>query len=135
VSKKDRTSAATSLLSSGDSEELDYIDPPFDDRDEEWFRFSMSELPVWAQKRMVESRPSMAAHVIANQKVGSDQQTTTPTGAWAEVSLIIINSVTTLFCTQRIGDKSNIPGTHQFEVLYVCMPVHMYYMCLCLCVI
>ena len=112
MSKKDRTSAVTSLLSSGDGEELDYIDPPFDDRDEEWFRFSMSELPVWAQKRMVESRPSMAAHVIANQQVGSDQQTTTPTGVWAEVSLMMINSVTAPFCMQRIGDKSNIPGTH-----------------------
>ena len=94
MSKKDRTSAATSLLSSGDSEELDYIEPPADDKDEEWFRFSMSELPVWAQKRMVESRPSMAAHIIANQQVSSDQQTTTPTGVWAEVnnsSISIIN--------------------------------------------
>ena len=80
------------MLSSGDSEELDYTEPPSDGRDEDWFRFSMSELPVWAQKKMVESRPSMAAHVI-NQQGHSDQQTTTPTGAWAEVSTLLSRAV------------------------------------------
>ena len=56
-----------------------------DDRDE-WFRFNMSELPGWAQKLMVESRPSMAAHIIADQNDSTDQQViTAPSGAWGEV--------------------------------------------------
>lgn len=88
ITKKDRTSAATSLMSSFDNDEFDFSEPPLPvaDRDEEWFRFSMSELPAWAQKRMVESRPSMAAHMVANQKDDTDQQViTAPSGAWAEV--------------------------------------------------
>lgn len=88
MTKKDRTSATTSLLSSFDNEEWDFSEPPppVDDRDEEWFRFSMSELPAWAQKRMVESRPSMATHVITDQKDSTDQETIgVPSGAWAEV--------------------------------------------------
>ena len=77
-------------MSSFDNEEFDFSHPPLpaavDDRDEEWFRFSMSELPAWAQKRMVESRPSMAAHMVANQKDDTDQQViAAPSGAWAEV--------------------------------------------------
>ena len=77
-------------MSSFDNDEVDSSEPPMpeavDDRDEEWFRFSMSELPAWAQKRMVESRPSMAAHVVASQKDDIDQQVITmPSGAWAKV--------------------------------------------------
>ena len=89
VTKKDRTSATTSLMSSFD--ECDFSEPPpavadDDDKDEDWFRFSMSELPAWAQKWMVESRPSMAAHMIAEQKENTDLQITAmPSGAWAEV--------------------------------------------------
>lgn len=98
VTKKDRTSAATSLMSSFDNDECDYSEPdppePLFDRDEEWFRFSMSELPGWAQKRMVESRLSMAAHVIADHKDDTDQQLiTAPSGAWAEVTSMKFNLV------------------------------------------
>ena len=80
-------------MSSFDNDEWDYGEPPApaDNRDEEWFRFSMSQLPAWAQKRMVESRPSMAAHVIADQKDNTDQQVVAmPSGAWAEVAVIKI---------------------------------------------
>ena len=90
VTRKNRTSATTSLMSSFDTEEFDFGEQQQlltagDDRDE-WFRFSMSELPGWAQKLMVESRPSMAAHVIADQNDNTDQQViTAPSGAWAEV--------------------------------------------------
>ena len=77
-------------MSSFDNDEWDFSEPPpaaADDRDEDWFRFSMSELPGWAQKLMVESRPSMAAHVIADQKDDANQQVTSlPAGAWAEVT-------------------------------------------------
>ena len=77
-------------MSSFDNDEFDFSEPPVpeavDDRDEEWFRFSMSELPAWAQKWMVESRPSMAAHVVASQKDDTDQKVIAiPSGAWAKV--------------------------------------------------
>ena len=66
VSKKDRTSATTSLMSSFDTDECDFHEqqqlPAVDDRDE-LFWFSMSEILGWAQKLLVESRPSMAAYV------------------------------------------------------------------------
>ena len=89
VTKKDRTSATTSLMSSFDNDECDFSEqqqlPAMDDKDD-LFRFSMSELPGWAQKLIVESRPSMAAHVVANQSDNTDQQLiTVPSGAWAEV--------------------------------------------------
>ena len=97
ITKKDRTSATTSLMSSFDHDEFDFTEsslpPAVDNRDEEWFRFSMSELPAWAQKRMVESRPSMAAHMVANQKDDTDQPVVTaPSGAWAEVPVANITN-------------------------------------------
>jgi len=75
----------------------------------------MSELPVWAQKRMVESRPSMAAHVIANQQVSSDQQTTTPTGVWAEVNNLPNNKFDE--CTVVFFLSSGLEINQIFQVL------------------
>ena len=77
-------------MSSFDTEEFDFGEQllAVDDRDE-CFWFSMSELLGWAQKLMVESRPSMAGHVIADQNDNTDQQViTTPSGVWAEVCMI-----------------------------------------------